>query len=189
MSKFNTLKQASDFDVVVAYRRSRSEFAARVLVERFSPRVLLTIARILGDHADAAEDVLQDAWIKAFGAIAQYRADAAFGTWFTRIAIRGALDYLKHHDVRVSHLSLDEARVALVSERDLDLSADIENALARLTAHPRCVIVMHDIEGYTHQDIADALGIAVGTSKVHLFNARRKLRALLDPDSQSEATA
>ena len=68
-------------------------------------------------------------------------------------------------------------------------TTDIEHALATLSTNPRCVIVMHDIEGYTHEDIADALGIAVGTSKAHLHHARRKLRALLDPGSQKEASA
>jgi RNA polymerase sigma-70 factor (ECF subfamily) len=189
VSSYETLAVASDLAVVDAYRRNRSEAAARVLIDRFSARTLRTVARMLGEHADAAEDVLQDAWIKAFGAISQYRADSTFGTWLTRIAIRGALDHLRRHDVRVAHLALDDARAAPAIDRDVELSTDIEQALARLTAHPRCVIVMHDIEGYTHQDIADALGIAVGTSKVHLHNARRKLRAMLDPDSHTEATA
>ena len=62
---------------------------------------------------------------------------------------------------------------------DRELVTDIENALARLSTSARSVVVLHDIEGWTHADIAAELSIAVGTSKAHLFQARRKLRALL----------
>ncbi|HKS06525.1 MAG TPA: RNA polymerase sigma factor [Gemmatimonadaceae bacterium] len=189
MTGYHALAVASDMAVVDAFRRDRSESAARVLIDRFSARALRTVVRVLGPHGDVAEDVLQDAWIRAFGSIAQFRAESAFATWFTRIAIRAALDHLRKYEMRTPHLTLDDAPAVAAVERDVHLSTDLENALATLSANPRSVIVMHDIEGYTHEDIAEALGIAVGTSKAHLHHARRKLRALLDPSSHEEASA
>jgi RNA polymerase sigma-70 factor (ECF subfamily) len=190
VSTYRILAQASDCDVVDAFRRDRAESAARVLIERFSPRLLRTAGRVLGDHASAADDVVQDGWIRALGAIDSYRADAAFGTWMTRIVIRTALDHLRRLDTRTPLLSLEEARGSAVAPLiDHDLAADIDAALTRLSTNARSVFVMHDIEGFSHQEIADELGIAVGTSKVHLFNARRKLRAMLRDVSDEGATA
>ena len=189
MSTYHALAQATDREIVDAFRRDRAEAAARVLIDRFSPRLLVTASRILGSHADAAEDVVQDGWIRAFGALDQFRAEAAFGTWITRIVIRVALDHLRRADARAPLYSLDEARTVAIAPIDQDLAADIEHAFARLSTHARSVFVMHDVEGFTHQEIADELGIAVGTSKVHLFNARRKLRTLLRGASDEGATA
>jgi RNA polymerase sigma-70 factor (ECF subfamily) len=175
--------------LIKAFRDERSETAARVLIERFSPQLLRTVARVLGDHAGDAEDVLQEGWIRGLGGIAEYRGESAFATWMTRIAVRCALDHLRRRETRVPLYALNEARAIASPAVDCDLATDVERALTRLSANARAVLLMHDLEGFTHPEIADALGIAVGTSKAHLFNARRKLRRLLDGISGNEATA
>ncbi|MBC7894157.1 MAG: RNA polymerase sigma factor [Cytophagaceae bacterium] len=170
--------QADDIEVIDAFRQGRSEAAARELIERHSPRLLRTVARVLGEHSGDAEDVLQEGWVRGLAAIPQYRGEAAFPTWMTRIALRCALDYLRRHN-RAPLLSLDEARTVATPPIDRELTTDIEHALTRLSPHARSVVVLHDIEGWTHAEIGEELSIAVGTSKAHLFHARRKLRALL----------
>src|SRR5262245_60210611 len=144
VSTYQTLSRASDRDVVNAFRRGHGEMAARVLLERFSPRLLRTAARVLGDHADAAEDVVQDAWIRALAAIDQFRAEAAFGTWITRVVVRVALDHLRRAETRREALSLDHARLAAAPSSDDELVADIDAALTRLSTNARSVFVMHD---------------------------------------------
>jgi RNA polymerase sigma-70 factor, ECF subfamily len=176
-----------ELELIEAFQRGRSEAAARLLIERFSPRLLRTVARVLGEHAADAEDVLQEGWMRGLGAIDQYRGESAFGTWMTRIAIRCALDHLRKQHTRTPVLALDEARMISVPVVDHDLMTDIERAITRLSPHERSVLVMHDLEGLTHQEIAEIIGIAVGTSKVHLFNARRKLRRLLNLSGEASA--
>lgn len=178
MTRYDALLLEPDHSVVEAFRRDRNEAAARVLIDRFSPRLLRTAARLLAGHGDP-EDVVQEAWIRAFSAMGQYRNEAAFGTWVTRIVIRVALDQLRTLEARRPTRALDEAQSVSVIPIDHDLAVDLEQALATLSTQSRAVFVMHDIEGATHGEIASELGIAVGTSKVHLFNARRRLRALL----------
>ena len=146
------------------------------------------MARLLGPHAADAEDVLQESWIRGLDALHQYRGEG-FVTWMTRIALRCALDFLRRRDTRTALRSLDDARTIPDASGDPDLSQDLERGLAQLSPHARMTVVMHDIEGFTHQEIAQTLGIAVGTSKAHLFQARRKLRGWLDAHSSEENTA
>lgn len=188
MTRYHALRLEADLALVEAFRRDRSEVAARVIIERFSPRLLRTAARLLAGHGDP-EDVVQEAWIRAFSAIGQYRSEAAFGTWVTRIVMRVAFDQLRTAEARRPPRALDEARTVQVIPIDHELAVDIDQAIARLSTMSRAVFVMHDIEGATHSEIAGELGIAVGTSKVHLFNARRRLRALLGDRGDTGATA
>ena len=179
MSFHRPLAESDDPEVIDAFRRDRSEAAARVLIERHSPRLLRTVARVLGEHAGDAEDVLQEAWVRGLAAVGQFRGDASFVTWMTRIVVRGALDHLRRRESPTPLLSLDDARSIASPAVDGELVTDIEHALSRLSSSARSVVVLHDIEGWTHAEIAAELSIAVGTSKAHLFQARRKLRAFL----------
>lgn len=173
------LSQADDRDVIDAFRRDRSEQGAREIILRHSPSLLRLVSRVLGDQAAEAEDVLQVAWVRGLASISQYRGDSSFVTWMTRIALRCAFDHMRKRESRTPLLSLDEARAVASPTVDRELTTDIEHALARLSSQARSVVILHDIEGWTHGEIAAELGIAVGTSKAHLFQARRKLRVLL----------
>lgn len=188
MTILRPFAQADDLQVIDAFRRDRSEAAARELIERHSPRLLRTVARVLGEQAGDAEDVLQEGWVRGLAAIPQYRGEATFTTWMTRIALRCALDHLRRRENRAPPLSLDEARTIATPPVDRELATDIEHALARLSPNARSVVVLHDVEGWTHAEIGEELSIAVGTSKAHLFHARRKLRALLAPERPRTAS-
>jgi RNA polymerase sigma-70 factor (ECF subfamily) len=131
--------------------------------------------------ADSADDVTQDVFVRAWDKLSTFRGEAAFGTWLHRLAVNVILG-------RRATLSTDRARFDLSDELDAlagksshaDLSVDFEEAVRRLPDGAREVFVLHDVEGYKHQEIGVMLGIAVGTSKSQLHHARMALRGYLD---------
>jgi RNA polymerase sigma factor (sigma-70 family) len=166
---------ASDSELVLAIRRDRSDAAFGILYDRHTPRAFQTAWRILGGNAHEAEDAMQDAWIRAVATLDTWRDGEAFGAWLRGITAHVAIDLLRR-----------ERR--LTFETDLELPAaerpeqiDIEAAIAELAPGYRAVLVMHDVEGFTHEEIGERLGITAGTSKGQLFKARRVVRARLSP--------
>ena len=156
------------------------ERALRALWSQHSPHIDAVIRRLVGDP-DLAADVAQEVWIQIFRALPSYRGDAQFGTWAHRIAVNRTLNALR----RVRRLSQmeseieeDSASVEHEGDRSL-LMQTIEEAAAKLAPGARAVFVLHDVEGYTHEEIAESLGITPGGSKSQLFKARAKLRRLL----------
>jgi RNA polymerase sigma-70 factor (ECF subfamily) len=151
------------------------ELAFRALYRRHAPRLRMLILRLLGSRRSAADDLLQDAWVAACRGLGQYRGDAQFSTWLSAIAIRLVRRHLQW--------TIDAAALEDGEPSDHAASCverlEVEQALARLTDAQRAVVVLHDIEGYTHEEIAASLGIAAGTSRSLLTRARRALRALL----------
>jgi RNA polymerase sigma-70 factor (ECF subfamily) len=158
------------------------ERAMRLLWSQHAPRIDAIVRRLAGD-ADLAADIAQEVWIQIFRALPSYRGDAQFGTWAHRIAVNRTLNALRRSR-RVAKLEAeieeDTAAVEMDAER-VWLAATIEDAARHLPAGARTVFLMHDVEGYTHEDIAEVLGITAGASKSQLFKARAKLRRLLAP--------
>jgi RNA polymerase sigma-70 factor (ECF subfamily) len=140
-------------------------------------RVYALCLRMSGDHVRARE-LLQDVFVRAWGKLRSYRGDAAFGTWLHRLAVNEVLMQWRAEGRRGGEeLEADAGsgvRGPLIEER-----IDLEQAIARLPAGCRQVLVLHDIEGYEHAEIGTLMGIAEGTSKAHLFRARRLLREAL----------
>jgi RNA polymerase sigma-70 factor, ECF subfamily len=157
------------------------ERAMRQLWSRHSPHVDAVVRRLVGD-LDVAADVAQEVWIQIFRALPSYRGDSQFGTWAHRIAVNRTLNALRRAKRRERfEAELDDDDGTAVEhdgERAL-LAATIEEAAARLSPGARTVFMLHDVEGYTHEEIAEALGITAGGSKSQLFKARAKLRRLL----------
>ena len=181
------MTQADDAALIDAIVAHRSERAARTLVDRHSPRLLPVVRRLLAADATSAEDVLQQAWINGIAALREFRRESAFSTWITRIAIRAALDHLRRRtDLRDSLPDADLAALPAPSI-DIDAQLDLDRLITQLPSGCRGVLVLHDIEGFTHEEIADQFGIAVGTSKAHLFRARRLLRTWLTSPAVKEA--
>lgn len=158
------------------------ERAMRQLWSQHAPHIDAVVRRLVG-NADDAVDIAQEVWIQIFRALPTYRGDSQFGTWAHRIAVNRTLNALRRTR-RLAKLETDiEEETASVehgSERAL-LAASIEEATARLSPGARTVFVMHDVEGYTHEEIAAELGITTGGSKSQLFKARARLRKLLAP--------
>lgn len=156
------------------------ERALRSLWSQHSPHIDAVIRRLVGDP-DVAADIAQDVWIQIFKALPSYRGESQFGTWAHRIAVNRTLNALRRvRRIAKSETDIDEetASVDHDSERAL-LAATIEEAANRLSPGARTVFLMHDVEGFTHEEIARELGITTGGSKSQLFKARTKLRRLL----------
>ena len=155
--------------------------AMRALWTRHAPHIDVVVRRLVGHDPDLAADVAQEVWIQIFRALPSFRGDAQFGTWAHRIAVNRTLNALRRTK-RMAAIEVeveeDTSSVEPEAERAL-LAASIEEAAAKLSPGARTVFLLHDVEGYTHEEIAAELGITAGGSKSQLFKARAKLRVLL----------
>lgn len=150
-------------------------------------RVYGAVYRLAGyDHA-RAEDLTQDAFVRAWQKLPGFRHESAFGTWLYRLAVNVALmDIRARHADPVSMLG-DEylpdpgETPFCAAERE-----ELQHAIGLLPPRARAVLVLHDIEGWRHEDIGNELGMAVGTSKAQLHRARHLLRKVLGSESRGE---
>ena len=144
-------------------------------------RIYRLVYRMAGDD-DLAQDFTQEAFVRAYQRLDQFRGDAAFSTWLHSIAVSVALNGLRKVDRhRKRERSLEDA-AHLAGTRppvEPDVRERIEDAVNALPEIYRTVFLMHDLEGYAHGEIAEALGVAEGTSKARLSRARAKLRERL----------
>jgi RNA polymerase sigma-70 factor (ECF subfamily) len=153
--------------------------AIRSLYERYAPRVYAVVRRIAGDD-DLAQDYAQEAWIRAIRALPTFRGDARFSTWLHRIAVNAALQALRRSDTRRKREApMPETLPVAPRIGDTLLEQRLETAMEALPPGMREVLILHDVEGYTHEEIGDVLGVASGTSKSQLFKARARMRTLL----------
>jgi RNA polymerase sigma-70 factor (ECF subfamily) len=133
--------------------------------------------RLTGD-AEKAKEFTQDTFIRAFSRLSQFRGDAAFSTWLHRIVVT-VVSNARRSEVRTSReVALDEASSieAGAPEAEPDLKECIARAVERLSEAYRLTLILHDIEGYTHAEIAAILGVPEGTCKSRLSAARAQLR-------------
>jgi RNA polymerase sigma-70 factor (ECF subfamily) len=137
----------------------------------------------MAGDGDLASDFTQEAlFIRAFDRLEQYRGDSSVATWLHTIAVSVALNGLRRvKRIRGRTDSLDDTPAVEVEPKGLtaDLKARRYTAIDALPEKLRPVFLMHDVEGYTHEEIAGTLGITLGTSKARLFDARAKLRLAL----------
>jgi RNA polymerase sigma-70 factor (ECF subfamily) len=150
-----------------------------------SGRLYSLALRMVGNPADA-EDLLQEIFLSAHRKLEGYRGEAALGTWLYRLATNQCLDYLRSRAAKTSQVTGtidDEIGLSDVGSRNLGertvAKMDLERALAQLPEGARAAFVLHDVEGLEHREVAQALGVAEGTSKSQVHKARLKLRALL----------
>jgi len=157
------------------------EGALRALWTRHAPHIDIVVRRLVGGDADLAADIAQEVWIQIFRALPSYRGDSQFSTWAHRIAVNRTLNALRKSR-RLANLETEVTEESASFEPDTDrafIAQSIEEAAAKLSPGARAVFVLHDVEGYTHEEIAVELGITSGGSKSQLFKARAKLRKLL----------
>jgi len=158
------------------------ESALRAIWTQHAPRIDALVRRLVGDP-DQSADVAQEVWIQIFRALPGYRGDSQFSTWAHRIAVNRTLNALRSLR-RVSKIEVDIEEDSFSVEHEGDrsmLAQTIDEAVQKLSPGARHVFVLHDVEGYTHEEIATELGITAGGSKSQLFKARAKLRRLLAP--------
>jgi len=167
--------------------------AVKTLYDRYAPRIYAVVRRIAADD-ELAQDYAQEAWIRAIRALPTFRGDARFSTWLHRIAVNDALQALRRSEKREKReTSIPDTVRAPVVRSDALLQQRLERALDRLPEGMRTILILHDVEGYTHEEIGESLGIASGTSKSQLFKARAKMRDMLrlvagaGPDAEESA--
>ena len=155
--------------------------AQRALYDAHVDRVYRLAFRLAGDD-EMARDFTQETFIRAFDRLPGFRRESAFSTWLYAIAMSVTLNGLRSvKRLRTREVSLDAAET-IGSGRapvDPDLRERLHRAIDSLPQGYRSVFVMHDVEGFTHEEIGEALGIQIGTSKAQLFRARAKLREAL----------
>lgn len=168
-------------DELIARAKRGDGAAERTLYDRHVDRVYRLAFRLTGDDA-LAQDITQDTFVRAFDRLQEFREEAAFGTWLHCIARSVALNVLrKVRRLRHRETALDDASSVAQAEResDPDVQDRLWGAIDALPEKYRTVFVMHDLEGYTHEEIARTLGVKNGTSKAQLFRARARLRVVL----------
>ncbi len=154
--------------------------AGRTLYDTHAPRVYSLAYRLSGD-AEKAREFTQDTFIRAFSRLSQFRGDAAFSTWLHRIVVT-VVSNARRSELRMAReVLLDEAHSIefTAPEAEPDLKESIARAVDNLSEAYRMTLIMHDIEGYTHAEIAGILGVPEGTCKSRLSAARAQLREKL----------
>jgi len=169
---------APDDDAVLvkAFVSARDEAAFRALFRRHTPALFRLALRLLGGDPAGAEDAVQEAWIRAAERLATFRFESALRTWLSGFVVNCCREARR----RVQEASPDEA-AAPAADDDPAPALDLDRALLSLADGYRQVLVLHDVVGLTHREIARQLGIEEGTSKSQLFLARRALRRRLGP--------
>ena len=176
-----------------------AESAFRALYRRLSPRAYAIALRSLDGASDLADDVLQEAWLRAVRSLDGFEWRSAFGSWLCSIVLnctreqRRRLGRRNKRELRApatsEHASYGGAAVEAAPAPATGVATagariDLQRALAELPDGYRTVLTLHDVEGYTHAEIGEMLGIAPGTSKSQLHQARRAMRRLLSPPGE-----
>lgn len=175
-------------DDLRAAREGDADAFARLYEAHVNPLFAFCLG-LTGNRQEATE-LVQDAFVRAWEALAGFRGDSSFGTWLHRIAVNLMLTDARSFRRRALRVAIEADLDGDGTSSPLDnvsappsdaaLRLDIAQAVSRLPAGARAVFVLHDIAGYPHAEIAKQLGIAEGTCKAHLFRARRLLRGMLD---------
>ncbi len=143
-------------------------------------RVYSLCARMMGDRG-LAEELTQDVFVRVWEKLPLFRGDSAFTTWLHRVAVNVILTRRKTVGIHEARVSNDEDADAFVATRSVSVGdqLDLEAAIAGLPAGARRIFVLHDVEGFTHEEIGEQLGITAGGSKAQLHRARSLLRVAL----------
>lgn len=157
--------------------------AFEVLYREHSGRVYALCIRLkAGDRSDATE-LMQDVFVKAWRRLETFRGDCAFASWLHRLAVNTMLENARGDRRRTARvLSMEDTSLLPGAARSsgVELKMDLEQAVASLPKGARLAFVLHDVEGYQHQEIAEQLNVSVGTVKAQLHRARQLLRERLE---------
>jgi RNA polymerase sigma factor (sigma-70 family) len=181
-------------EMALVHRARAGDMAAYDdLVRRYQERIYATIYHMTSNHEDAS-DLAQESFIKAFQALKSFKGGSSFYTWVYRIAVNKTINFLKQRRNRV-HMSLndldfnaehDPDLVALISDktprRDVALSElqeKLNEAMQKLSDQHRLVVSLHDVQGLSHEEIAQIMDCNIGTVRSRLFYARQQLQAYL----------
>lgn len=166
-------------------RAQRGEAAAfEQLYHRHVGRVNMLCYRLTGDK-NLSEDLTQESFIKAWERLPQFRGESTFGTWLHRLVVNVALGERRQSERRQARIIAMDDLASLPNATHTpqpETALDLEQAIAALPPGARAVFVLHDVEGYRHEEIAQMTGVAIGTSKSQLSRARTLLKEALKDD-------
>jgi RNA polymerase sigma-70 factor, ECF subfamily len=179
--------------VLVGRARQGDLKAYDELVQRYQERIYATIYHMTSNHEDA-NDLAQESFIKAFQALKSFKGGSSFYTWLYRIAVNKTINFLKQRKNRM-HMSLndldfnaehDPDLMALISDKNprrdaglTELQEKLNTALMKLSEPHRLVVVLHDVQGQSHEEIAKVMDCNIGTVRSRLFYARQQLQGYL----------
>lgn len=176
------LDDVGPIDDVVRRAQQGDVQAFESLYHTHAPAVYALCRRMIGDEQQA-RDLMQDAFVRAWERLTSFRGHSSLGTWIHRLAVNVVLEHLRSSK-RDALRMIDDADEAVFGGRSidgqLDARMDIDTAMAQLPTGARTVFELHDRQGYSHDEIAQMMGIAPGTARAQLFRARRALTRLLD---------
>ena len=163
------------------------------LIKRYQERIYATVYHMTSNHEDA-NDLAQESFVKAYQALKSFKGGSSFYTWLYRIAVNKTINFLKQRKNR-QHMSLndldfnaehDPDLVALISDKTprreaglSELQEKLNGALLKLSEHHRMAVVLHDVQGLSHEEIAKIMHCNIGTVRSRLFYARQQLQALM----------
>ena len=170
-----SINYRNDDILIEAVLESGDEQAFRDLYRRHAPRLLGFVTRLFAGQSSENEDIVQETWVRACENLGNFQRRSAFSTWLLGIGLNVVRDNLRrnrrHNTAREIGTDNSHART-----NDHEMRIDLQRAISMLPDDNRMVMVLHDIEGFTHDEIAIRLEIPVGTSKSQLFRARRMIR-------------
>lgn len=185
--------QHEDDEALVARAQHHDTRAYDQLVERYKERLYATVYHMTSNREDA-NDLVQETFIKAYKSLRSFKGQSSFYTWVYRIAVNRTINYLKRGRNR-THYSLDDVDSGIQTDPDFvelmavdtprreaglhELQRQLNVAMQKLSDNHRAVVVMHDVQGMTHADIARVMGCSEGTVRSRLFYARQQLQGLL----------
>ena len=180
--------QSTDRELADAVLHYGEERAFRELYRRHSPRLLGFIARLLGRSEAEAEDAVQETWLRVCRSLGGFRWESSFSTWLLGVGLNVVRDEIRRCS-RSIEIPMEEFPEPPAQRIFADERIDIERSISLLPDGYRMVLVLHDVEGMKHEEIAHRLDITAGTSKSQLSKARRALRGLLDRSNGSRGGA
>lgn len=169
--------EATDRELAEALLLEGDERAFRELYRRHTPRLYQFVRRLLSGAESDADDVVQETWLRAARRLDQFRWESGLATWLGGIGLNVCRDLWRRRNGRDLQWAGDVDPPAPKASHDERI--DLERAIGLLPAGRRAVLILHDVEGFTHEEIGQHLGIAAGTSKSQLTCARRSMRELL----------
>jgi len=188
------MEDQSNDNILVARVRNGDRQAFNLLVAKYQYRIRSLVSRLVADPLEQ-EDIVQDAFIKAYRAISRFRGDSAFYTWLYRIAVNTAKHHLVHAPRRPPMQDIDAGDMApmrtpprlvedntpeMIRQND-QLVQTIKRAIDELPEELRQAITLRELEGLSYEDIAEAMNCPIGTVRSRIFRAREAIQQAMEP--------
>lgn len=179
----HTPGQADHHTLIGEFVSKKNEAAFRRLYRECTPPLFQLVYRLTGRHQTDTEEVVQETWIRAVERLNTFRWESSFTTWLSGIAINRCRELFRRRAAARNTTGMDDGQILEPgSEMTNTQRIDLEQAIAALPDGYRAVLVLHDVEGYTHEEIGKALGVEPGTSKSQLSRARSSIRRALEQE-------